>query len=67
MILILISLTIGGYEIDSLKNLVHPLLVKKRAELLNENPDYRKYFNPYNGYGYGRSKFSDEYRDRQQK
>lgn len=67
MILILISLTIGGYEIDSLKNLIHPLLVKKRAELLNENPDYRKYFNPYNGYGYGRSKFSDEFRDRQQK
>jgi M6 family metalloprotease-like protein len=67
LILILISLTIGGYEIDSLKNFVHPLLVKKRAELLNENPDYRKYFNPYNGYGYGRSKFSDEFRYRQQK
>jgi hypothetical protein len=38
LILLLISLAIGGDEIDSLKNLVHPLLVKRRAELLNENP-----------------------------
>jgi len=36
---------------DSLKKIVQPRLVKKRAELLDENPDYRRYFNPYNGYG----------------
>lgn len=53
MILLLLSLTIDGSEMDSLKAVIHPLLVKKRTELLNENPDYRKYFNPYNAYGYG--------------
>ncbi len=51
MIFLLLSLTISGNEMDSLKNVIHPLLVKKRVELLSENPDYRKFFNPYNAYG----------------
>lgn len=38
-------------EMDSLKKIVTPRLVKKRAELLSQNPYYRRFLNPYNAYG----------------
>lgn len=46
MIFILFSLLINQNEMDSLKKIVHPKLIGKRAELLNEHPDYPKFFIP---------------------
>ena len=56
MIFILFSFISSSQEMDSLKKIVHPSLVKKRVELLQSNPEYQRYLNPYNSLGAFRGK-----------
>jgi len=51
LIFLLLSLAINTTQMDSLKKVVTPRLIKKRIELLQSNPIYQHYFNPFQALG----------------